>query len=328
MKTKVILVKFVIAIGALLASAIGNAQQTAPLENLKQQASARLLHPSQMMMLGTALAGPRIVAVGDRGVILLSDDDGKTYRQAKQVPTRATLTGVSFIDAKQGWAAGHWGVILHTADGGESWSLQRDDTSVDQPLHTVWFKDKDHGIAAGLFSLLLVTDDGGKSWKTVTLPAAPGGKRSDLNLFRIFPDKPGNVLIVGEQGSVYRSADNGKTWELLATGNKGTLWAGIVLNDNSILVGGISGKILRSTDNGKSWNQVVSGTKSSITDFIELLNGQVLGVGLDGYSVTSDNHGETFIAKQRDDQLSLTTAVLNGKGVPMIFSQTGVVTTK
>ncbi len=201
-------------------------------------------------------------------------------------------------------------------------------TSIDQPLHTVRFQDKDHGVAAGLFSLLLVTDDSGKSWKTVSLPAAPGGKRPDLNLFRIFPEKRGNILIVGEQGMVYRSADKGKTWEPLATGNKGTLWAGIVLSDSSILVGGISGKILRSTDNGKSWSQIVSGTKSSITDFIELKNGQVLGVGLDGYSVTSDNHGESFIAKQRDDQLSLTTAVVNGKDVPLIFSQTGVVTTK
>lgn len=326
MKTKEILLRFVIAMLALLTSAMGIAQQTAPAENLRQQAAAHFLLPTKTMMLGVTLAGTRIVAVGDRGVILLSDDDGKTYRQAKQVPTRATLTGASFIDAKQGWAAGHWGVILHTADGGDTWSMQRDDMSVDQPLHTIWFKDKDHGIAAGLFSLLLVTDDGGKSWKTATLPAALGGKRSDLNLFRIFPDKQGNVLIVGEQGAVYRSADIGKTWELLATGNKGTLWAGIVLSDNSILVGGISGKILRSSDNGKTWNQVASGTKSSITDFIELANGQVLGVGLDGYSVTSENHGETFIAKQRDDQLSLTTAVMNGKGVPLIFSQTGVVT--
>ena len=321
-------IKFIVAIWTFFASCMSNAQQTAPLENLKQQAATHLLHPAQMMILGATLAGTRIVTVGDRGMILLSDDDGKTYRQAKQVPTRATLTGVSFVDAKQGWATGHWGVILHTADGGETWSQQRDDTSVDQPLHSIWFKDKNHGIAAGLFSLLLVTDDGGKSWKTSALPAAPGGKRSDLNLFRVFPDRLGNVLIVGEQGSVYRSADTGKTWELLATGNKGTLWAGIVLIDNSVLVGGISGKILRSTDNGKSWRQVVSGTKSSITDFVQLANGQVLGVGLDGYTVTSENHGETFIAKQRDDQLSLTTAVVNGKGAPLIFSQTGVVTAK
>ena len=325
MKTKV---RFIISIGIFLCSSMSQAQQTAQKENLKQQAAAHFLLPTKTMILGATLAGTRIVAVGDRGVILLSDDEGKTYRQAKQVPTRATLTGVTFIDAKQGWAAGHWGVVLHTADGGETWGLQRDDISVDQPLHTIWFKDKNHGIAAGLFSLLLVTEDGGKSWKSTSLPAASGGKRSDLNLFRLFPDRLGNVLIVGEQGSVYRSADNGKTWELLATGNKGTLWTGIVLLDNSILVGGISGRILRSIDNGKSWIAVASGTKSSITDFIELANGQVLGVGLDGYSVMSNNHGEVFTAQQREDQLPLTSAVANSKGLPLIFSQNGIVTTK
>lgn len=304
-----------------------SAQPNAPAA-LKQQAAVKLKNPVLSMMLATARAGSRIVAVGDRGVILLSDDDGQTFRQASAVPSRATLTGVCFIDAKNGWAAGHWGVILHTQDGGESWQLQRDELQVDQPLHTIWFADAQHGIAAGLFSLLLRTEDGGKTWKNVALPAAPGGKRSDLNLFRLFPDRQGKVLMVGEQGSVYRSADQGQNWELLATGNKGTLWVGIVLADDSILVGGISGKILRSSDQGKSWTPVSSGTKSSITDFIELADGQIQGVALDGYSLASSDHGASFKAIQRDDQLPLTTLVANNKGKPVLFSQAGIVPAK
>jgi len=79
-----------------------------------------------------------MVAVGDRGVVLLSDDGGATFRQAKQVPTRATLTTVAFApDGATGWAVGHWRVILNTRDAGETWILQRDDLSVDQPLFTV-----------------------------------------------------------------------------------------------------------------------------------------------------------------------------------------------
>ncbi|MFX5476842.1 YCF48-related protein, partial [Acinetobacter baumannii] len=80
----------------------------------------------------------------------------------------------SFAGTEQGWAAGHGGVILHTADGGKTWALQRSDTSVDQPLFSIWFANANEGWAAGLWSLLLQTRDGGKSWQQVKLPTAPG----------------------------------------------------------------------------------------------------------------------------------------------------------
>src|SRR4051794_32612400 len=63
------------------------------------------------MILAATQAGKRIVAVGERGVVLLSDDAGTSFRQAKSVPISSTLTSVKFVDARIGWAAGHWGVI-------------------------------------------------------------------------------------------------------------------------------------------------------------------------------------------------------------------------
>src|SRR5438034_11738498 len=54
-------------------------------------------------MLAVALAGPRIVAVGERGVVLLSDDRGATWRQVA-IPVSVTLTAVRFVNDKTGWA--------------------------------------------------------------------------------------------------------------------------------------------------------------------------------------------------------------------------------
>ncbi|WP_044530250.1 WD40/YVTN/BNR-like repeat-containing protein, partial [Herbaspirillum sp. B65] len=104
--------------------ALALAQADAPLTLAPARADAHALHN---MMLGTARAGSRIVAVGAYGYIILSDDGGASYRQAEQVPVDTTLTSVSFVDDKQGWAAGHGGVILHTVDGGKTWQLQRSD---------------------------------------------------------------------------------------------------------------------------------------------------------------------------------------------------------
>ena len=73
------------------------------------------------MMLAVARAGDRLVTVGERGRVLLSDDSGKTWRQAESVPVSVTLTAVTFADARSGWATGHAGVVLHTVDAGNTY---------------------------------------------------------------------------------------------------------------------------------------------------------------------------------------------------------------
>jgi len=69
---------------------------------------------SRSLLLAIAPAGQRLVAVGERGHILLSDDQGQTWSQAESVPTRSLLTGVCFGNDGQGVAVGHDEVILTT----------------------------------------------------------------------------------------------------------------------------------------------------------------------------------------------------------------------
>ena len=72
-----------------------------------------------------ARAGERLVAVGERGRIILSDDNGVTWRQVHS-PTSVTLTHVTFATPVDGWAVGGMGIVLHSADGGLSWTKQLD----------------------------------------------------------------------------------------------------------------------------------------------------------------------------------------------------------
>jgi len=275
------------------------------------------------MMLSVARAGKRMVAVGDHGIVLLSDDEGGTFRQAKSVPVRSTLTAVCFIDEKTGWAVGHWGVVIRTDDAGESWKLQRSDPSVDQPLFSVYFRDKDQGWAVGLWSLLLTTKDGGRTWGAVRLPAPPGGGRADRNLLKIFANKLGTLLIPAEQGMVLRSYD-GENWSYVKTGYKGSFWTGIALSNGTLLVGGLRGTIYRSSDGGTSWKESKTEVKSSITDFAEA-GGRVFAVGLDGVSYESGDGGGSFKATQRNDRLPFTAIAIANNGRPVKFSKQGIV---
>ena len=282
-------------------------------------------HPEATTILGAARAGARIVGVGARGMVLLSDDDGAHWRQAKRVPVRTTLTAVSFVDERTGWAVGHDGTIVATTDGGDTWTLQRFDDSIDQPLFSVRFLDRQRGVAVGLWSLVLVTSDAGASWHKVALPRPPDGGKADRNLLKVFSDATGTLYVAAERGTVLRSTDAGATWTYRDTGYAGSFWAGAVAPNGDILVGGLRGNLYRSRDQGQTWQRVESGTKSSLTD-IAVSGQEIAAVGLDGVIVRSVDDGTTFAASQRDDRQPLTALVpKTTEGQWVLFSKLGVV---
>jgi photosystem II stability/assembly factor-like uncharacterized protein len=292
---------------------------------LHLHAAEHLSTAKDSQLLDATHAGKRIVAVGDYGTVLLSDDDGRTYRQARSVPVDSTLTSVTFSDAQNGWAVGHWGVIIHTVDGGETWSVQRTDASVDQPIFSVYFSSEKSGWAVGLWSLMLHTEDGGASWHVKNAPPPPGTKKADRNFYSIFADKKGAIYVTCEQGLVMRSMDGGETWTYAETGYKGSLWTGSGLESGAILVGGLRGTIYRSDDQGATWRQASTPYKASITGFAQDSNGKVTATSLDGIVLESDSDGERFSGRQRRDGASLTAVVESSSGRPLLFSTSGVV---
>lgn len=182
--------------------------QAAPLQAVP---AVQAGNATQATMLAAGWAGERVVAVGDHGVVLLSDDQGRQWRQARSVPLSTPLTGVSFVDARHGWAVGHWGAILSTADGGESWQVQRLSSEEDRPLFAVHFFDARQGVAVGLWSLVLTTEDGGKTWTEQPLQAPPGAKRADLNLMGLFADNHGTLYATAEHGRCCAPTTRGRT---------------------------------------------------------------------------------------------------------------------
>ncbi|MEO6917506.1 MAG: YCF48-related protein [Collimonas sp.] len=271
-------------------------------------------------------AGSRIIAVGDHGVILLSDD-GKTYRQARSVPTRTMLTSVIFIDRNNGWAAGHDGVVLKTADGGETWKLLRQQYGEEQPILSIWFGDASNGLAVGLFGMALSTGDGGLSWNPVKLS---DGDAADRHLYRILGTPAGTLLIMAEAGTVFRSEDGGKHWEEIDTGEKGSLWSAVAFSDNgvsAVVAVGMRGHIIRSADDGKSWQPIVSGTTQSLTD-IARLSGQDLAIGGMGGTLLSSSDGGRHVKSAPGVDDASITALLKVPGAGparlALFSMAGV----
>jgi len=315
----------------------------------------------EALLLGVTRAGKRIVAVGEYGNILLSDDDGKTWHQAKDVPTTVTLTAVHFTDEKTGWAVGHDTLILHTTDGGETWAKQFGGGESDNALLSVFFKDAVHGWGVGAFNYTVETQDGGKTWterKTLVPPpaegAAPGAapapaapastepfdptkaKRPDdpyaaatgdeNHLNQMFAGPDANTLFVAaEAGAVYRSLDGGATWSKVLTGYIGSFWGGLTAKDGTVYAAGMRGNIWKSADKGATWAKAdTHGADQSISTGIQLADGSFVFVGLGGQVLYSQD-GKTFTLTYRPDRKGLN-AVLEDGGSLLVFGEAGVQT--
>ncbi len=242
--------------------------------------------------LAVARAGDRLVAAGERGTVLWSDDGGKTWQQAR-VPVRAGLTALRFVDARTGWAVGHLGVILKTEDGGKTWTLQLDGVRAAQALLAAatddasrraaqrlveegadkpWFDlealDGQRVIAVGAYGLAMATRDGGRTWEPLPLRAVnPRG----LHLYgvRAVGGPGGAWVIAGEQGLLLRSSDDGVSFTALASPYKGSFFGLLSTRSGALLAYGLRGSVYRSGDAGASWDKVELGTPVSLQAGLE-----------------------------------------------------------
>lgn len=281
---------------------------------------------SKGLMLDVVHAGKRLVAVGDRGHILYSDDQGATWTQAK-VPSRQLLTAVFFVDDKHGWAVGHDTQILASEDGGVTWSKQFEDLRRESPLLDVWFKDVNSGFAVGAYGALLETTDGGKNWEDVSDRLA---NEDQYHLNAIAAVKDSGIFIVGEQGSMFRSADEGQTWEKLEGPYKGSLFGVIgTAQPATLLVYGLRGNLYRSTDFGTTWEQVELKAARGALEFglsgaTLLDDGSIVIVGNGGSVIRSSDDGETFSVFNRPDRISVSSVTAAGNGNLILAGQGGV----
>ncbi|EJN23336.1 putative photosystem II stability/assembly factor-like protein [Pseudomonas sp. GM79] len=283
-----------LALGALLVTLQGLSQASAYVDVLDLPARVSALAVNSPLS-GMARAGDRLVAVGQRGHILYSDDVGKHWQQAA-VPVSADLNAVSFPSATQGWAVGGDGVVLHSNDAGATWRKQLDGREIgallvkhygalasaepgneqwpllvaegerlmaqgaDKPLLDVWFANDRLGYVVGVFNLILRTEDGGQSW-------TPFQDRTDnpqgfhLNAIASTGDA---LYIAGEQGLLLKWDDTQQRFAAVQTPYQGSFF-GVLGKPGEVLVYGLRGNVLRSTDGGLSWTPLDSGLRVSIT---------------------------------------------------------------
>jgi photosystem II stability/assembly factor-like uncharacterized protein len=300
-----------------------------PLPEVVSRPALMLEHPAHAMMLGGARAGARLVAVGLHGVIILSDDNGLTWRQAPS-PTSVTLTDATFASRSDGWIIGHMGVVLHTTDGGESWvrqldgriaaalaleaaehaSARSDDQKQlksnltnarqlsadgpDKPFLAIMAEDPKHVLVAGAYGIAFQTSDAGAHWLPVL------DRFDDDGAWHIYALARSSeaAYAAGEQGLFLHARGNGP---FVAGRMPAQLSVfGLVMTAKERLVAyGLNGLIEYSDDQGAHWTPVDAGLNSSITSGISMTDGTVLLATQLGQVLVSRDDGMHFRVLQQ-----------------------------
>ena len=286
------------------------AATTAEFANALQRPAMQIADAEKSVLLGAATVDSgRIVAVGERGVVVLSDDGGQSWRQAL-TPVSVTLTAVRF-GGQQGVAVGHGGVVLTSANGGESWSLCLDgqraaqialqdaeasgdplllenaqlmiEEGPDKPFLDVRLGQGGEILAVGAYGLAMFSPDFGRTWQSwMSRLENPDGLH--LNAVR---QVGRTIVLAGERGLLLRSTDAGMSFSRLSIPYKGSLFTAELLSEDEMVLAGLRGSLLRSRDGGRSWQQLESPLAATFT------------------SSTLDRRGGIYLANQAGQVLQL-----------------------
>jgi photosystem II stability/assembly factor-like uncharacterized protein len=295
-------------------------------------------------------AGERLIAVGARGLIIVSDDAGANWTQAP-APVSSDLLAVQFPTAMQGWAVGHDGVILHSADGGSSWVKQLDGNAAskmlaehfdklaaagdetaasfqegvklnyqdgpEQALMGVWFSDENSGVVVGTFGTLLSTHDGGKTWESWMERA----DNPDFLHYMAISGSGEEMYIASERGVVFKLDVQAQRFNRLETGYTGSFFS-IKATPGVLIAAGLRGTAFKSLDGGASWQSLPTGISAALSDVQSLPDGRFLLAGVNGKVVISDVAVTTFkpLTVSRPGRFTSLAWFKDGKAVSVGFS--------
>lgn len=189
----------------------------------------------------------------------LSDNQGQDWKQVSLpgVDFHAMAVAPSNPQVFYGWpASGAQGLHVST-DGGKSWTQPRMTGLGDTPFSFVVDPSNPKRVFATTRSGLHESSDSGNNWTLVpNTQAAPvvglallkDKNRTVMVGYRVFKSAPG----------LYRSADNGKTWQPLGSGTNGTILYLATAPSNPQILYAVNenNAVFQSQDNGKTWKEL------------------------------------------------------------------------
>lgn len=231
---------------------------------------------------------------GDNGTILNTVNGGENWT-AQTTGVTFNITGISFIDANNGWAcmAGSGKPLLKTNNGGATWSSLSITGSFN--FAELTFADANNGYAVSSESQIIKSTDGGATWSTSTA--------ANVKKIKVLGNSVWGYNKYNQ--TIYRTSNGGTTWNSqqidasqsilyvkdLCFINANTGWA-------FCEGGSYDRRIYKTTNGGSSWtlqhaSLISYGPEAGF--FVDANNGWLFGVN----SARTTDGGVTWVPDSR-----------------------------
>ena len=277
-----------------------------------------------MISVAAIPATANVFAGGVAGIVLASGDSGSTW-STKAGGNAVSYFGSSFTDASNGWVAGENGTMIHTTDGGVTWTSDNSGIDANADMHGVSFINNTLGFSVGTIPGAPNTAVAYKYTTGTWAPMTITGGASYLSSVKMFDST--NGWAVGEEGVILHTTD-GSTWSKAVPNATYRLNSvDTTLVSNGWAVGsapcptgcseGQSSKGIILKYNGSDWTSILPTVKTNVSFFtsIDMVSDQVgYAVGYHSYKVSGTPTATGRIYKTADgganwtEQLSPTTS--------------------
>ncbi len=211
--------------------------------------------PNYIQAFAMTVIGNRIWMTGDRGQILSSDDNGRSW-QSSFIIKRLEPTGLLFFDQETGLMSSRYeskygSSFFRTTDGGKTWEF--DDRSTDWISIHGMERVGDHVWMFGYGGAIYYSGDRGETWETQSKGAIGGEELVAIS----FADQLHGYAVT-EDGLLMRTQDGGDFWELREFYEFDTRCTDISApSPDSVWISTAAGYMLLSTDGGTSFSKSV-----------------------------------------------------------------------
>ncbi len=282
------------------------------------------------LLLDVASDGERLLAVGEHGHVLYSDDDGSNWSHA-DVPVSLAITAVAFAGNGDVWATAHDGYLLHSTDKGQSWQTKLTGSDVAR-LSVGAAEERVESLRAALAEATEETRED-LEWALedgeFAIEEAMAGIEEGMTtpLLSVWFDGDGNGYALGAYGVFLRTRDNGVTWVIdsnrLDNLDKYHLYDLTRSTAGTLLLAGEAGLLLRSVDNGETWEKLASPYDGSFFGAVAATDGSLLVFGLRGNVFRSTDEGLTWLRVDTGDERTLMSGTVRDNGQLIITGAAG-----